>query len=532
MANNHHVFEDVNEALIGLCDFLERNGEETSSRAGLTREATFQAIKIEKPWRREILIPERRANVVAQIAETAWVLAGRNDVDWLEHYLPRAADFSDDGKTWRAGYGPRLRRVSADGGFGYPDPLVEVIRLLKEDPNTRRAVVSLWDWESDYQDSKDVPCNNWLHFLARDGGLDLHVATRSNDLIWGWSGINQFEWSVLLELVAECTGLFMGSIHYSVSSLHMYERHFERAGTIKNAAPTGVSFLRGTSMAPTSIHSFDNQLKTWFYLEECYRTGREPFGGEMGFLAPLTDPLLLSWMHAIRWYWTGDGDALEALEGTRLHKALSFLKPKQSAAPVPPALLDQVCDLHKSKHEVYGDSWKKRGQKLGVMANIARKVDRLGLGGAGDTNVDTAMDLLCYLVKYRWWLVDHRSESIPVDVAHPVGDRFSDFHAPVEALLRHVAKAVPQKPREGLYSSLRGDFEQLWNLVEAGDPHAHLVDSMITDAFALLVAEDEAAQKEVWARTNHTRRFEGYERDNQRPDAWSAEALQEMRNEK
>lgn len=66
--------------------------------------------------------------------------------------------------------------------------------------------------------------------------------------------------------------------------------------------------------------------------------------------------------------------------------------------------------MHDEKHEAYGDSWKRRGEMLGIMANIARKVDRLGGSETKDeTSADTAADLMVYLAKYRVWL-DEQTE--------------------------------------------------------------------------------------------------------------------------
>ena len=209
--NQAHVFADVNEALVGLSNLLLERGQQVRSRAGNTLEVTNLQITLADPLRREILLRSRKASVVAQVAETMWVLAGRNDVDWLAHYLPRAPQFSDDGEIWRAGYGQRLRHYGVNGHkFRVPvrpgshmgtDQLHDVYRLLMQEPETRRAVMTIWDPSVDIMQSEDIPCNNWLHWTIRDGRLNLHVATRSNDLVWGWSGINQFEWSVLLEVI-------------------------------------------------------------------------------------------------------------------------------------------------------------------------------------------------------------------------------------------------------------------------------------------------------------------------------------------
>ena len=71
--------------------------------------------------------------------------------------------------------------------------------------------------------------------------------------------------------------------------------------------------------------------------------------------------------------------------------------------------------LHAEKHASYGDSWKKRGEKLSILANIARKVDRLGVGDSFDTAADTVIDLWVYLAKYLCWLNSQPSDPKHVD---------------------------------------------------------------------------------------------------------------------
>ena len=202
-----------------------------------------------------------------------WVLAGRSDVELLKFFLPRAPDFSDDGKVWRAGYGPRLRNWH---GFGYsnspmakikmsdeqlkefkehwkqqhsgaivvrnPPPTVVktfcevdqvqfVIKQLEKDLYTRQAIISIWDpgLECTVEETKDYPCNNWIHFMVRDGKLNCEVVVRSNDLLWGFSAINMYEWTVLQELIAGHLDIPVGRyIHYT-SSMHLYENHWDKA---------------------------------------------------------------------------------------------------------------------------------------------------------------------------------------------------------------------------------------------------------------------------------------------------------------
>jgi len=410
--NHNYQFDNVNVALPELMHTLTRKGDEFESRGGKTLELTHVGITLTKPWQREIALPDRKASIAAQIVETMWVLSGRNDVAGLVHYLPRAADFSDDGVEWRAGYGPRLREYQ-----GTVDQLDYIVGTLADTPGSRQAVASLWDPTVDTTPGKDIACNNWLSFSSRGGSLDLHVGIRSNDAIWGWSGINAFEWSSLQEIVAGLTQLEVGSLHFSVTSFHLYERHWGKAYRLTQDSPR---FFR-TQDSPRfdvkqcwSVPMFDELCDRWFEVEKMIRHGA-PLGDAV---EAFPEPMLRSWLRVLQWYWSGDLDYLEPLQDTRLYEACLVAvepagqpQPEQLEMEIPkplpqkPGMLTYLNELHAEKHAAYGDSWKRRGE-AGILANIARKVDRLHGGGEtrDESTVDTAIDLVVYLAKYRLWL--------------------------------------------------------------------------------------------------------------------------------
>ncbi len=184
-------------------------------------------ISISRPLERVLIAPYRANNIFATIAETIWVIAGRNDLDFLQHYLPIAKEFSDDGLVWRAGYGSRLRKWQ-----GKVDQIHEVLKTLLTERNSRRAVMVIFNPSDDFVDSRDIPCNNWLQFIVRDNLLYLNIAVRSNDIVWGFSGINTFEWGVLQEMMAHWLGAEVGSSHYLIGSFHLYDNHYTRAQQI------------------------------------------------------------------------------------------------------------------------------------------------------------------------------------------------------------------------------------------------------------------------------------------------------------
>lgn len=489
MADHNYITLTAGEGLRTLAEDILVDGSETGSRNGAVRELTHVGITIQRPWMREILTPGRKASLPAQIAETVWVLAGRNDIGWLSHYLPRAVDFSDDGDTWRAGYGRRIRDWSEDF-----DQLYYVVELLLRDPTTRQAVIGIWDPDMDTEGGsiKDRACNAMLQFLIRDEQLSLHVFTRSNDLWWGWSGINAFEWSAMQEIVAGMLGVQVGKLHFSITSLHLYEPHWIRAAAMVEKATDDqrkayADSPRFNPFAVDNVADLDNLLSRWFIIEGIIRNGNPADHLVNNF----PEPMLKSWLRVLQYHWSGSMGYLTPLAGTRLHAA-ALLSPQRAAqspesAPVGNAFTRYVSELHRAKHAAYGDSWKKRGEVFSILPNIGRKVDRLGVSDDHESSADTAIDLLVYLIKYRWWLSENFDAPIPGDTIEPV--------AQVEDLLNAVSLRAPMRGETAtIEQHLKDDYEELLRHVDGDDDREKIVDHMIEYAYTLaerLWVEDE-----------------------------------------
>ncbi|MDR0504877.1 MAG: thymidylate synthase, partial [Bifidobacteriaceae bacterium] len=302
-------FTNVNTAVRGLlAELMGPAARQVAARGFQTRELGPIQFTLANPQQRCLILPERRNNIFASIAETIWVVSGRNDLAFLQHYLPRATDFSDDGTTWRAAYGPRLRNWAG------VDQLAEVCRLLLGDADSRRAVMAIFDPARDYVASKDIPCNNWLHWLIRDGRLNCHVAIRSNDIIWGFSGINAFEWSVLQEILAYWVGVSIGEITYSVSSEHLYSHHYERAQQILAATSSDHDVYTATNLTrfafATKWKDFSEVLDQWFAVEQTIRQN----GEWQAAVDQFPDPLLQAFLRMLAVYWSAKRE--EPLEQT------------------------------------------------------------------------------------------------------------------------------------------------------------------------------------------------------------------------
>lgn len=223
----------VSEVTYELYRKLLRYGNELRSEKGNTIELNPHMLVVNGVGQPHTVLPGRKNNPFATIAETLWVFAGRNEVDSLEKWLPRAKDYSDDGLVWRAGYGPRLTRWKKRRG----NPLNQievVLHRLKRSIASRQALAVIYDPDLDSLDySKDYPCNLLIHFLARNGQLHMHTTVRSNDAVFGVC-INLFEWMFLWKYVANQLGIPCGRYTHTANSLHIYEPFYERAREVIN----------------------------------------------------------------------------------------------------------------------------------------------------------------------------------------------------------------------------------------------------------------------------------------------------------
>jgi len=153
-------------------------------------------------------------NPAFAVAETVWILSG-SDSPWIFEYNKGLTQYADDG-VLRGAYGPRIRRWG--GSF---DQLEQVRNLLRHDPQSRQAVIQIFDPARDWIPSRDVSCTIGHRFLIRDGELHLHTTMRSQD---AWLGLpyDLFVNTVLQELMAGWLEVPVGEYVHTVDSLHLY----------------------------------------------------------------------------------------------------------------------------------------------------------------------------------------------------------------------------------------------------------------------------------------------------------------------
>lgn len=215
-----HVLKvrNVHQALPEVMYLLATQGHNRHSRNGRVRKIPGPVtIEYAKPMERVIFWPERDANPFFHVLEALWMLAGRNDVEFVASIVPMMATFSDDGEILNSAYGHRWRHH-----FGY-DQLLKIAEALANNRDDRRQVLSMWDHLDLGSDSKDLPCNTHIYFSRTDtGALDMMVTNRSNDAVWGALGANAVHFSMLQEYMAVMIGCSVGKYWQVTNNLHLY----------------------------------------------------------------------------------------------------------------------------------------------------------------------------------------------------------------------------------------------------------------------------------------------------------------------
>ena len=223
----------INQAVYNCLDEIITNGYRSESRNGDISTVYNAFVEIESPKSRHLSLVGRKNNIFATIAETFWVFAGSNKIDpYLQFFLPRARDYSDDGETWRGGYPERIINGKQ---------IEDVLQQFKnEGIFTRRAVTSIYDANLDTTENiqklhsidttKDRPCNLIMDFFVTpDKRLHMNVKSRSGDVLWGFGSINIFEWTFYQEMILQYIQdevdpeVTLGSYNHHVTNLHLYD---------------------------------------------------------------------------------------------------------------------------------------------------------------------------------------------------------------------------------------------------------------------------------------------------------------------
>jgi thymidylate synthase len=214
MIQNNH-FKTTTTAFETAYHYIEANGK---SFAG-TKAIFNSSFTIENPLESVITTPIRKFNKEYSDYEWDWYLKGDRD----------ALEISERAKIWKQMFVGETTEVNSNYGYfwNYNNQLDRAIEELKTNPSSRRAIVVHYDINELDRYKYDTPCNDVLNFYIEDGKLELTVFARSIDLWFGFCN-DQYCFSKLMELVANRLDLQVGKMHWFITNLHIYERHFNK----------------------------------------------------------------------------------------------------------------------------------------------------------------------------------------------------------------------------------------------------------------------------------------------------------------
>lgn len=210
---------NVNYALTEMLWKMRVIGLSENSRNGRVLVAPGPVVTtFTHPRERILFEPRRDANPVFHLMEALWMLAGQNDVKWLQQFNSNISNYAQPDGKMHGAYGYRWRHQA---GF---DQLLEIVKVL-QNSETRQAVLAMWIPLLDLcvdPTLRDRPCNTHVYFDRRGGRLNMTVSCRSNDMLWGAYGANVVHFSILQEVLAWALKVPVGVFHQFANNFHLY----------------------------------------------------------------------------------------------------------------------------------------------------------------------------------------------------------------------------------------------------------------------------------------------------------------------
>jgi len=207
-----NTFETANEAYEYMHNEIITNGIEFAGTKALFN----IGFTIENPTNKVITNKERNWNEEYAAAEWSWYLSGDPRIETLGELYGKIPAIwkrmADENGEVNSNYGYQWRRN---------DQLENVINILKQDPNTRQAAISIYDGKTIHQYAYDTPCTYAVQFTIVKSKLYMSVYMRSNDLWYGFCN-DQYQFASLQEMVAERLNLPVGTYYHHAHNLHLY----------------------------------------------------------------------------------------------------------------------------------------------------------------------------------------------------------------------------------------------------------------------------------------------------------------------
>ena len=173
------------------------------------------------------LLTTKKLHLRSIIVELLWFLRGETNIAWLKDNGCSIWDeWADENGELGPVYGKQWRSWAAPNGESI-DQIARLIEGLKNNPNSRRHIVSAWN-PADIEDMALPPCHCLFQFFVADGKLSCQLYQRSADVFLGVP-FNIASYALLTLMMAKVCGLQPGEFVHTLGDAHLYMNHLDQA---------------------------------------------------------------------------------------------------------------------------------------------------------------------------------------------------------------------------------------------------------------------------------------------------------------
>lgn len=188
------------------------------------------------------LVTTKKLHLRSIIYELLWFLKGDTNIKYLnEHKVRIWNEWADENGDLGPVYGHQWRSWGAPNGK-HIDQISEIIDQIKNNPDSRRIIVSAWN-VADIPQMALAPCHALFQFYVADGKLSLQLYQRSADVFLGVP-FNIASYCLLLHMVAQVCNLKVGEFIHTFGDVHIYNNHIDQVNLQLTRKPRTLPTLK------------------------------------------------------------------------------------------------------------------------------------------------------------------------------------------------------------------------------------------------------------------------------------------------
>lgn len=172
------------------------------------------------------VLTTKKLHLKSIIYELLWFLDGNTNIKYLnDHGINIWNEWADENGDLGHIYGYQWRSWPAPGGKSV-DQISNVIKSIRENPDSRRHIISAWN-VGELHKMALPPCHILFQFYVNDGGLSCQLYQRSADIFLGVP-FNIASYSLLTMMIAQSTGLQPREFIHTLGDAHIYLNHIDQ----------------------------------------------------------------------------------------------------------------------------------------------------------------------------------------------------------------------------------------------------------------------------------------------------------------